>query len=387
MGRLIMKKMGFGMMRLPLTDENDLKSINQEEVNKMADIFMENGFNYFDTAYPYHDGLSEVALKKAVVERYPRESFVIADKLPLFLITKEEQLEQIFNQQLERCGVDYFDYYLLHNVSGFSEAGFIDVDSFSFVKKLKEDGKIKKIGLSTHANAEYLDNILKKHPEIEFVQLQVNYLDWENDGVESRKCVEVAKKYNLPVIVMEPLKGGFLANIPPEAEKIMKEYNPDASAVSWALRYVASMDEVFMVLNGVSSLEQMEENIKIMDSHEKLNQDEYEIISSVIDIINSKITVPCTKCNYCISTCPVNINIPKLFDFYNNQKIENIQTFTAVGNAYVNYSKIESNGIASECIQCGKCVKECPQHINIPEVMEDVKKTFEIPLYGFKEEE
>lgn len=387
MGRLIMKKMGFGMMRLPLTDENDLKSINQEEVNKMADIFMENGFNYFDTAYPYHDGLSEVALKKAVVERYPRESFVIADKLPLFLITKEEQLEQIFNQQLERCGVDYFDYYLLHNVSGFSEAGFIDVDSFSFVKKLKEDGKIKKMGLSTHANAEYLDNILKKHPEIEFVQLQVNYLDWENDGVESRKCVEVAKKYNLPVIVMEPLKGGFLANIPLEAEKIMKEYNPDASAVSWALRYVASMDEVFMVLNGVSSLEQMEENIKIMDSHEKLNQDEYEIISSVIDIINSKITVPCTKCNYCISTCPVNINIPKLFDFYNNQKIENIQTFTAVGNAYVNYSKIESNGIASECIQCGKCVKECPQHINIPEVMEDVKKTFEIPLYGFKEEE
>lgn len=382
-----MKKMGFGMMRLPLTDENDLKSINQEEVNKMADIFMENGFNYFDTAYPYHDGLSEVALKKAVVERYPRESFVIADKLPLFLITKEEQLEQIFNQQLERCGVDYFDYYLLHNVSGFSEAGFIDVDSFSFVKKLKEDGKIKKMGLSTHANAEYLDNILKKHPEIEFVQLQVNYLDWENDGVESRKCVEVAKKYNLPVIVMEPLKGGFLANIPLEAEKIMKEYNPDASAVSWALRYVASMDEVFMVLNGVSSLEQMEENIKIMDSHEKLNQDEYEIISSVIDIINSKITVPCTKCNYCISTCPVNINIPKLFDFYNNQKIENIQTFTAVGNAYVNYSKIESNGIASECIQCGKCVKECPQHINIPEVMEDVKKTFEIPLYGFKEEE
>ena len=387
MGRLIMKKMGFGMMRLPLTDENDLKSINQEEVNKMADIFMENGFNYFDTAYPYHDGLSEVALKKAVVERYPRESFVIADKLPLFLITKEEQLEQIFNQQLERCGVDYFDYYLLHNVSGFSEAGFIDVDSFSFVKKLKEDGKIKKMGLSTHANAEYLDNILKKHPEIEFVQLQVNYLDWENDGVESRKCVEVAKKYNLPVIVMEPLKGGFLANIPPEAEKIMKEYNPDASAVSWALRYVASMDEVFMVLNGVSSLEQMEENIKIMDSHDKLNQDEYEIISNVIDIINSKITVPCTKCNYCISTCPVNINIPKLFDFYNNQKIENIQTFTAVGNAYVNYSKIESNGIASDCIQCGKCVKECPQHINIPEVMEDVKKTFEIPLYGFKEEE
>jgi predicted aldo/keto reductase-like oxidoreductase len=216
--------------------------------------------------------------------------------------------------------------------------------------------------------------------------LQVNYLDWENDGVESRKCVEVAKKYNLPIIVMEPLKGGFLANVPEKAKKIMKEYNPDASIVSWALRYVASIDEVFMVLNGVSSLQQMEENISIMDNYEKLTQEEYDIISEVIGIINSQITVPCTKCNYCVNSCPVNINIPKLFDFYNNEKIENNPIFTAVGNAYVNYSKIESNGIASDCIKCGNCVKECPQHINIPEVMVDVKKTFEKELYGFKEE-
>ena len=381
-----MKNLGFGMMRLPLTDEDDIKSINQEEVNKMVDVFMENGFNYFDTAYPYHDGLSEVAFRKAVVERYPRNSYVVADKLPLFLITKEEQLDEIFNTQLERCGVDYFDYYLLHNVSGFSEAGFIDVDSFSYVKKLKEEGKIKKLGFSTHANAEYIDNILSKNPEIEFIQLQVNYLDWENDGVESRKCVEVAKKYNLPIIVMEPLKGGFLANVPEKAKKIMREYNPDASIVSWALRYVASIDEVFMVLNGVSSLQQMEENISIMDNYEKLTQEEYDIISEVIGIINSQITVPCTKCNYCVNSCPVNINIPKLFDFYNNEKIENNPIFTAVGNAYVNYSKIESNGIASDCIKCGNCVKECPQHINIPEVMVDVKKTFEKELYGFKEE-
>jgi len=382
-----MKKMGFGMMRLPLTNNDDLKSIDQEQVNKMADIFMEHGFNYFDTAYPYHDGLSEVALRKAVVERYPRESFVIADKLPLFLITKEDQLEPIFNEQLERCGVDYFDYYLLHNVSGFSEAGFIGVDSFAFAQKQKEAGKIKKLGLSTHANAEYLDNILSKHPEIEFVQLQINYLDWENDGVESKKCVEVAKKYGLPIIVMEPLKGGFLVNVPEEAQKLMKEYNQENSIVSWALRYVESIDEVFMVLNGVSSLEQMEENIEIMENFEKLNDKEYEIISQVKDIINSQITVPCTKCNYCVSSCPVNINIPKLFDLYNNEKIENNDGFTAVGNAYVNYSKIESNKIASDCISCGNCVKECPQHINIPEVMADVKNTFEIPLYGFNNDE
>ena len=209
-----MKNMGFGMMRLPLTDKDDLKSIDQEQVNKMVDLCMESGFNYFDTAYPYHDGLSEVTLRKALVERYPRDSFVIADKLPLFLITKEEQLEPIFSEQLERCGVDYFDYYLIHNVSGFSEAGFKGVNSFEFALKKKEEGKIKHLGFSSHANSEYIENILKEHPEMEFIQLQINYLDWENDGIESRKCYEVARKYDLPIVVMEPLKGGFLVNVP-----------------------------------------------------------------------------------------------------------------------------------------------------------------------------
>ncbi len=377
-----MKNMGFGMMRLPLTDKDDFKSVDQEQINKMVDTFMEAGFNYFDTAYPYHDGVSEVAFRKAVVERYPRDSFVVADKLPLFLITKDEELEPIFTEQLERTGLEYFDYYLLHNVSGFSEAGFVGVNSFEFALKKKEEGKIKHLGFSTHANAEYIENIIKQHPELEFIQLQINYLDWENEGVESRKCYEVAKKYDLPIIIMEPLKGGFLVDVPDEAAKMMEDFSGE-KPISWALRYVASLDGVFMVLSGASTIEQMEENIKIMDDFKSITSEEKEIISDVVDIINSQITVSCTKCNYCVNSCPQHINIPKLFDLYNNQKIENNVEFTAVGNAYVNYSKIEGNGLASDCIACGLCVKECPQHINIPEVMKDVKKEFEIPLYGF----
>ena len=213
-----MRNLGMGLMRLPVLDENDIKSIDYEQVNQMVDLYIKNGFNHFDTGYPYHEGLSEVALRKCVVERYPRDSFKISDKLPLFSITKESQLEPIFQEQLERCGVDYFDYYMMHNVSGFSEAGWLNVDSFSFVNKKKEDGKIKHLGLSTHADSKFLDNILTIHPEMEFVLLQINYLDWEDEGIESRKRYEVARKHNKPVMIMEPFKGGFLADVPEEVE-------------------------------------------------------------------------------------------------------------------------------------------------------------------------
>lgn len=379
----MMKKLAFGMMRLPVLDENDEASVDYEQVNRMADLFMESGFTFFDTAYPYHMGNSEVAFRKAVVERYPRDSYVVADKLPLFLITSEDQLEPIFTEQLERTGVEYFDYYLMHNVSGFSEPGFLEVDSFTFANRKKQEGKIKHLGLSTHANAEYLDNILTIHPEMEFVLLQINYLDWENEGVESRKCYEVACKHNKPILVMEPLKGGFLADVPPEAEKLMKDYNPDASIVSWALRYVASLDNVRMVLIGPSNFKQLEENIKDFENFMPLNDEEYEILDKVIGIINSNITVECTKCKYCLEACPEEINIPKLFDLYNHEKIQDLGNWTPVGNAYVNYSKLPGVGLASDCTECEACIKECPQHINIPEVMKDVAKTFETDYYGF----
>ncbi len=380
-----MKKLAFGMMRLPLLDENDEASVDFNQVNEMADLFLERGFTFFDTAYPYHEGNCEVAFRKAVVERYPRDSYVVADKLPLFSIKSEDQLEPIFSEQLERTGVEYFDYYLMHNVSGFSEPGFLDVDSFAFANKKKEEGKIKHLGLSTHGNAEYLDNILTIHPEMEFVLLQINYLDWENDGVESKKCYDVACKHNIPVLVMEPLKGGLLADIPPEAEKLMKDYNPDASVISWALRFVASLDNVCMILTGASSLKQLEENIEDFDNFKPLNNEEYEILEKVKDIINSNITVECTKCKYCLDACTEEINIPKIFDLYNSEKILDPAPWTPIGNAYLNYSKLPGAGIASDCSECGMCVEECPQHIDIPEVMKDVAKTFETEYYGFVE--
>ena len=379
----IMSKLGMGLMRLPLMDENDQTSIDYEEVNKMVDAYMDAGFNHFDTAYIYHETFGEKEFKKSVVERYPRESFKIATKLPLFVITEESQLEPIFAQQLENCGVDYIDYYMLHNVSGFTENAWKNVDLYSFIQKKKEEGYIKHIGISTHGNAEFLEEILFDHPELEFVLLQINYLDWEDEGIESRKCLEVARKYNKQVMIMEPYKGGFLADVPEEAEKIMKEYNPDRSVVSWAMRFVANIEDVEVVLTGASNLEQLESNIREFNDADPLNDEEMEIISQVSEIINSNITVDCTKCRYCVDTCPEDIDIAKIFDLYNKHKLLEMDEWTPFGNAYLNYSKLDGVGIASDCIECENCIEECPQQINIPEVLKDVAKTFETEIYGF----
>ena len=379
----IMSKLGMGLMRLPLMDENDQTSIDYEEVNKMVDAYMDAGFDYFDTAFVYHEGVGEAAFRKCVVERYPRESFKIATKLPLFVITEESQLEPIFAQQLENCGVDYIDYYMLHNVSGFTENAWKNVDLYSFIQKKKEEGYIKHIGISTHGNAEFLEEILFEHPELEFVLLQINYLDWEDEGIESRKCLEVARKYNKQVMIMEPYKGGFLADVPEEAEKIMKEYNPDRSVVSWAMRFVANIEDVDVVLTGASNLEQLESNIREFNDADPLNDEEMEIISQVSEIINSNITVDCTKCRYCVDTCPEDIDIAKIFDLYNKHKLLETDEWTQFGNAYLNYSKLDGVGIASDCIECENCIEECPQQINIPEVLKDVAKTFETEIYGF----
>ena len=379
-----MSKLGMGLMRLPLMDENDQTSIDYEEVNKMVDAYMDAGFDYFDTAFVYHEGVGEAAFRKCVVERYPRESFKIATKLPLFVITEESQLEPIFAQQLENCGVEYFDYYMLHNVSGFTENAWKNVDLYSFIQKKKEEGYIKHIGISTHGNAEFLEEILFEHPELEFVLLQINYLDWEDEGIESRKCLEVARKYNKQVMIMEPYKGGFLADVPEEAEKIMKEYNPNRSVVSWAMRFVANLEDVEVVLTGASNLEQLENNIYEFKNADPLNDEEMEIISQVSEIINSNITVDCTKCRYCVDTCPEDIDIAKIFDLYNKHKMLKIDEWTQFGNAYLNYSKLDGVGIASDCIECEICIEECPQSINIPDVLKDVAKTFETEIYGFE---
>ena len=375
-------KLGMGMMRLPLIDENDFTSIDYEQVNKMVDTYMDAGFNHFDTAYIYHEGKSENAFKKSVVERYPRDAYKIATKMPLFIISEESQLEPIFAEQLENCGVDYFDYYMLHNVSGFTETAWKNVDLYSFIKNKKEEGFIMHIGLSTHGNAEFLEEIILTHPELEFVLLQINYLDWEDEAIESRKCLEVAKKYNKPVMIMEPYKGGFLADVPEEAEKLMKEYDPNRSIVSWAMRFVANLDAC-VVLTGASSLEQVENNIEEFNNADPLNEEEYKILEEVSNIINSNITVNCTKCRYCVDTCPADIDISKIFDMYNKHKILGREDWSQAGNAYLNYSKLPNVGIASDCVECGSCIEECPQQINIPEVLKNVKETFETENYGF----
>ncbi|WP_298522196.1 aldo/keto reductase [uncultured Methanobrevibacter sp.] len=379
-----MNKLGMGMMRLPLLDENDFTSIDYEQVNQMVDAYMDAGFNHFDTAYIYHEGMGEKAFKKCVVERYPRDSFKIATKLPLFVITEESQLEPLFAEQLENCGVEYFDYFMLHNVSGYTETAWKNVDLYSFIQNKKEEGFIKHIGISTHGNAEFLEEILFMHPELEFVLLQINYLDWEDEGIDSRKCFEVAKKYNKPVMIMEPYKGGFLADVPEEAEKIMKEYNPDRSVVSWAMRFVANLDAC-VVLTGASNLEQLENNIQEFKNADPLNDEELKILEDVSEIINSNITVDCTKCRYCVDTCPEEIDIAKIFDLYNKEKILNKDgnPWSQLGNAYLNYSRLPDVGLASDCSECESCIEECPQQINIPEVLKDVAKTFETEGYGF----
>lgn len=381
---IIMTKLGMGMMRLPLVDENDQTSIDMEQVNKMVDLYMDAGFNCFDTAFVYHEGVGEAAFRESVVKRYPRESFKISTKLPLFVITEESQLESLFAQQLENCGVDYFDYYMLHNVSGFTENAWKNVDLYSFIQKKKEEGYIKHIGISTHGNAEFLEEILFEHPELEFVLLQINYLDWDDEGIDSRKCWEVARKYNKKVMIMEPYKGGFLADVPQEAEKLMKDYNPDRSVVSWAMRFVANIDDVCVVYTGASTLEQLENNIDEFKNADPLNDEEMEIIKEVSDIINSNITVDCTKCRYCVDACAEEIDIAKVFDLYNKHKMLEKEDWTQFGNAYLNYSKLPDVGIASDCIECEACIEECPQSINIPEVLKDVAKTFETEIYGFE---
>lgn len=370
------KKLGFGLMRLPSLDENDPGKIDMEQTCKMVDTFIEKGFTYFDTAYMYCNFKSEIATREALVKRHDRNSYTLASKLPTMFLKSKEDCERIFNEQLEKCGVEYFDYYLLHNL-GIEHYKIAEkFDCFNFIVEKKKEGKIKNIGFSYHDNSELLDEILNKHPEMEFVQLQINYLDWESNSIQSRKCYEVARKHKKPVIVMEPVKGGTLAKIPEEAEKLFKEYHKDLSIPSWAIRYAASKEGIMMVLSGMSNMEQLEDNIGYMEEFRPLNKEEYEIVDKVVNIINDSIAIPCTGCSYCTDGCPKNIAIPKYFSLYNAEMQERKdKAFTTQGTYYKNY--IREYGKASDCIKCRKCEKACPQHIKITEELERVAKTFE----------
>ena len=361
-----MKRFGFGTMRLPLKDANDKTSIDLEAFNQMVDAFMEAGFTYFDTAYLYHDEMSESALKKALVDRYPRESFVLADKMPTVIVKSPDDYERYFNNQLERTGAGYFDYYLMHNMGKDRYGKTTEFGGFEFARKKKEEGLIKKLGFSFHDDAETLEQILCEHPEFDFVQLQINYLDWDNDVIQSRKCYEVATRHNKPVVVMEPVKGGMLANLPENAAALFAAHDATASPASYALRFVASLDNVMMVLSGMSTMEQVLENTRLMNEVKPLTEEEKALLQKVTASINESIAIPCTSCGYCMEVCPKNIAIPGLFALYNNYK-----TTGNFSNMYYNRA-VYDKGKASDCIGCRLCEKNCPQHIQIPEALKNI---------------
>lgn len=367
------KKLGFGMMRLPITNPDDKTSIDEAQVCRMVDQFLDQGFTYFDTAYMYHSYASEHAVRKALVERWPRERFLLADKLPVSHLKQEEDMERIFLEQLKKCGVTYFDYYLLHNISRISYETVKRLDAFSFLRKKKEEGKIRRLGFSFHADAELLEEILKEHPEVEFVQIQLNYIDWESPYIQSRRCYEVCRAYGKEVVVMEPVKGGMLAAVPDKARAAMEQARPGSSAASWAIRFAASLEGVIMVLSGMSNEEQLSDNLSYMREFEPLTEKEYKVLHQATNQINASMAVGCTGCRYCVEGCPKKLAIPEYFALYNRH-----HQFGDKSNAMAYYPGYASNhGKAEDCVGCGACERSCPQHLPIIRLMKEVSAVFD----------
>ena len=362
------KKFGFGCMRLPMKGDK----VDTEEFSKMVDTFIENGFNYFDTAHGYLGGLSETAIKECLTSRYPRDQYILTDKLTNFFFKKEEDIRPFFESQLEACGVDYFDYYLMHAQSADNFAFFKKCHAYETALELKKEGKIRHFGISFHDRADVLEQILKEYTQIEAVQIQFNYLDYEDPAVESRKCYEVCCKYGKPVIVMEPVKGGNLVKLPDEARAVFDKLH-GGSPAGYAIRFAAGFDGIRMVLSGMSSLEQMEDNISYMKDFQPLSKEEQEAVQKVTEIFQSQNMIQCTACRYCTAGCPKHISIPDLFACMNAKKIFHDWNT----DYYYNNVHTVNNGKASDCIKCGKCEKACPQHLPIRKLLEDVAEEFE----------
>lgn len=372
------RKLGFGMMRLPITNPNDSESIDYDELNRMVDAFIENGFTYFDTALMYHNGLSECAVKKAIVDRHPRESFTITTKMHSGFFNSAEEMDKVFNAQLERTGAGYFDYYLIHDVNRESYPKYTKYKTFEWAMKKKEEGLIRHVGFSFHDSPDVLEKVLIEHPETEFVQLQINYLDWESPAVNSKKCYEIAESFGKKVFVMEPVKGGTLVNVPTPVYEMFAKADPNASCASWAIRYAASLKNVVLVLSGMSNMSQLTDNMSYMKDFKPLSPEEVKMVNEAGDIIRKDIAIPCTGCSYCTFNCPMKIDIPKLFSLY-NMDIKERGDVHGGWSTQVEYYNIHCNSAKSpkDCIKCGKCEQMCPQHLPIRDELVKVREHFE----------
>lgn len=362
---------GFGCMRLPMKNGK----VDYDEFIKMADAFVDAGFNYFDTAHGYLGGQSETAIGDCVSKRYDRSKFLLTNKLTDPYFRSQEDIRPFFEKQLKWCQVDYFDFYLMHAQDKNNYQKFKRCKAYETAYKFKEEGLIKHFGISFHDKAEVLDMILTEHPEVEIVQIQFNYVDYDDASVEARKVYEVCEKHNKPVIVMEPVKGGSLVNLPDDADKILRELNGGSNA-SYAIRFAASFPNMAMVLSGMSNMEQMQDNINAMKDFKPLDDKEMEAVHKVCDIFKSLNLIPCTSCRYCIeeNECPMGIRIPDMFSSLNaHEAFHNWNT----GYYYSNIITGNGHGKASECIKCGKCERVCPQHLEIRKLLENVARTFE----------
>lgn len=359
------KKLGFGLMRLPQKDGK----IDIEQTKEMVDLYLEAGFNYFDTAWAYAG--SEDAIRQALVERYPRKSFFLATKNAAWIDTKtrEDAVKQ-FETSLKQTGAGYFDFYLLHNLGGGRTKYFDDYDMWGWIAEKKAEGKIKHMGFSAHSTAEELDEILTAHPEMEFVQLQINYADWENPAIQSRACYETARKHGKPVIVMEPVKGGLLANPPESVQKILKQAEPDSSIASWAVRFAADLDGLITVLSGMSNVVQMKDNLSFMKDFSGLTDSQKQTLKAAQKELAGIPLIPCTVCNYCSKVCPMDIGISGSFTAMNTLMLYSDKMAAQRDENWL----VGGHGKkkAAECIKCGKCEEACPQHISIREELERV---------------